>query len=103
MGEALSFLGDDAGVLDVVRRARADLAASGKWEGYRAALLAYLAAAAAYRQGKEAQARKFWEQSLAHDPDFEGSRNNLADLNRPIGERHAGWAYTLAHWLPQRT
>jgi tetratricopeptide (TPR) repeat protein len=100
IAEALSYLGDDEGVLDTLRRA----------EGTRVrqatgtmALLYHLAAVAALRLGKEADARKHWRQALKDSAWMQVAQANLDDLRAPIGERHAPWPFALQQWVPRKT
>ena len=84
IAEALSFLEDDQGILDVYPRAKA----SGELEPpYADELFFHLAAASAYFMGKEKDAKFFWQQALKINPRFEWAAENLADLNKPIEER----------------
>jgi tetratricopeptide (TPR) repeat protein len=99
IAEALSSLGDDAGVEETARRARdSDLAPAGP----RAALVEHLAAVAAYRQGREADARLHWKTALRHQPGFPLAQDNLDDLRQPAEQRHAAWPFDIAHWLPRK-
>jgi tetratricopeptide (TPR) repeat protein len=99
VAEALSFLGDDAGVL-------AAYAGSQKMRpkphGGTGAFLEHLAGVAAYRQGRESEARKHWRRALKHQPGFDWARLNLDDLKKPLSERHAAWPFDLPAWLPRR-
>ena len=94
--EGLSYLGDDQGVLDAYRGAeRLGLLKAPLGNP----LLCHLAAVAALRQGREADARRYWQQALQLAPGFEFAEANLADLRQPVGERHAPWPFTLQYWL----
>lgn len=96
--EALSFLGDDSGVLaalDLVKGAE-----DAQDDSTPMALLYHLAAVAALRQQREGEAQAFWKLALELNPGLELAQTNLDDLKRPIGERHAPWPFTLAEWLP---
>jgi tetratricopeptide (TPR) repeat protein len=97
--EAFAWLGDDAGVLAVCARARSLADAR---EPGAAALLHHLAAVAACRQGREDEARGYWRAALRAVPDFELARDNLADLDRPAGERNAPWSYTFNYYVPRQ-
>src|SRR5205823_3656508 len=95
VAEALAALGNDAGVL----RAAAE---AGKCSpapaGRSAAFLEHLAAVAAYRQGRPDEARRRWEQALRHQPNFDDARDNLADLRRPVAQRHGPWPFAFSRW-----
>lgn len=97
--EALSYLGDDAAVLDALH-------------GYERSahelklprpLLYHLAAVAACRLGREDEARGYWKKALREMPGLGLARANIADLDQPIGERHAPWAFDIASWIPEKT
>jgi tetratricopeptide (TPR) repeat protein len=94
--EALSYLGDDRGVLDALSEAEH----AGKREGPSDGYLYHLAAVAALRQGDENEARRCWKTAIEWMPGLEAARANLADLDRPTGERHAPWPFRFAQWLP---
>jgi tetratricopeptide (TPR) repeat protein len=98
VAEALGYLGDDEGVLAAAAGAKAHKPSP---TGVSAALLYHLAGVAAYRQGREAEARKHWRQALKQQPGFDTARDNLEDLKRPVGERHAAWPFSLPGWLPE--
>ncbi|MGH2544650.1 MAG: tetratricopeptide repeat protein, partial [Ardenticatenaceae bacterium] len=98
--EALSALGDDQGVLDVFTDA--------EQEGYLDTplvnpFLYHLAGVAALRLGDEPSARRHWKRALELMPGQEITRQNLDDLRKPVGERHAPWPFPFNNWLPKRT
>lgn len=98
MLETLSCLGDDAGVEEGARRAWE----SGQLSGDDLAAYAeHLAAVAAYRQGREADARRHWQTALRHQPGFHLAQDNLDDLRQPVEKRHAAWPFEIKKWLPQ--
>jgi Flp pilus assembly protein TadD len=95
--EALSFLGDDQGVIDCLAGAEK----TPEWVPLaQDALLYHLAAVAELRQGHERLARKRWEKALQLHPGLDLARQNLEDLDLPVGERLGPWAFSMAHWLP---
>ena len=93
--EALSFLGDDENVLATFR---ASQHATSPLPIGKGAILEHLAGVAAYRQGNEADARRHWEAVLRHSPTFELTVENLADLTKPAGERHAAWPFSMHYF-----
>jgi predicted Zn-dependent protease len=94
--EALSYLGDDQGVLDAVRGAERE----GKpLLGDFDALLCHLGAVAAYRLGQEDEARQLWKKSRHYQKGFALTQANLDDLDRPAAERHAPWPFPFNNWL----
>jgi tetratricopeptide (TPR) repeat protein len=95
--EALSYLGDDGGVLDAWR---GSTAAGQTGSPLHAGLLLHLAAVAFCRQGKEDEARRLWQEAVKHSPGLEAPAENLEDLRRPVGQRHAPWPFALRYWLP---
>ncbi|MCI0489162.1 MAG: tetratricopeptide repeat protein [Blastocatellia bacterium] len=98
--EALTYLGDDQGVLDVFEEAQA----AGLIEAPLLDPLFYhLTAVAAMRLGQEEKARACWREALDLSPGFELVQENLADLRNPEGARHAPWPYNFAQWVPQKT
>jgi Flp pilus assembly protein TadD len=97
--EALSMLGDDAGVLEVFEQAASELKPA-RPPSIDAAFLYHYAAAATMRLGDEARARRWWKKSLQLFPGLEHAEKNLEDLARPVGERHAPWAAGIQSWLP---
>lgn len=99
--EALSFLGDDAGVLaafEQVQRLKDRDANS-----TASALLHHLAAVAAMREGSAQAARRRWQKALELEPSLELAAGNMADLERPEDERHAPWPYSIEYWLQRPT
>jgi len=90
--EALSYLGDDAGVREVFetgtagRRARS--AAVNPHLFHVAAV-----AEAAFRRCQTG--KQHWEQALKLAPGLDVVSENLADARLPIGERHGPWAFEL--------
>ena len=97
--EALSYLGDDQGVLDAFQGAeRAGIVDAPLGEP----LLYHLAAVATMRLGREGEGRRLWQRALKQTPGLEVAAANLADLRQPIGERHGPWAFPFVNWVPQR-
>src|SRR5262249_43547409 len=93
--EALSYLGDDEGVLAAWRGAEQ---AGAESLGAHAGFLKHLAAVAFCRQGQEAAARDLWRAALKKSPGLDLPRDNLEDLKKPVGERHAPWPFAFNYW-----
>jgi len=94
--EAMSYLGDDQGVLDVLT--------SAKQAGHLDSPLAdpqlyHFAAVAALRFGQEKEARRYWRQAKKLAPNLRVVQENLEDLVNPIGERHAPWPFAFVNWV----
>jgi tetratricopeptide (TPR) repeat protein len=94
--EALSYLGDDAGVLEAWRGA---MAAGLDGPPMQYGLLLHLAAVAHYRQGQENEARRLWQNALRHWPGMDEAARNLDDLRKPAGQRHAAWPFAFHYWV----
>ncbi len=93
--EALSYLGDDAGVLAVSALAEADIEDASDESPF----LLHLTAAATLRLGDEAQAKKLWAKAIRAQPGLMLAQENVDDLRKPEGERNAPFAYGLTYWL----
>jgi tetratricopeptide (TPR) repeat protein len=94
--EALSYLGDDQGVLDAFHGAeQAGLKEANPNQAY----LYHLAAVAAYRLGRENEAHRYWKKTLKLLPGFSLAQANLDDLRQPVGQRHAPWPYSFGNWV----
>jgi tetratricopeptide (TPR) repeat protein len=96
IAEALATLGDDEGV-----QAAADAGRAADLGPDEAALLEHLSGVAAYRQGREADARGHWKAALRIVPNHAAARAHLDDLGKPIDNRHAAWPFSITDWLPQ--
>jgi tetratricopeptide (TPR) repeat protein len=92
--EALSYLGDDAGIVAIL----AEVRQSGHGDT-APPLLLHLAAAATMRLGEEKEARQLWKEALKRSPSFELARANLDDLQQPESQRHAPWAFNFSNWI----
>jgi tetratricopeptide (TPR) repeat protein len=90
--EALCFLGDYPAVMEVLQQTIGT-------EDPLPPLVCHLAAVATMRLGNEKQARQYWEQALADDPDFSLAIDNLTDLEQVISQRQSPWAFPLNYWI----
>jgi tetratricopeptide (TPR) repeat protein len=97
--DALTWLGDDAGVLAVLEQSQSLPAVEGPEDD---AFLEHLAAVAAFRQGREEEARRHWQAALRAVPHFEPARHNLDDLKLPAAERNAPWSYAFQYFVPRK-
>jgi len=97
--EALSYLFDDAGVLQVVEQADKAGALFGEQAD---PFLLHLAGVAAAHLGEEKRARKFWKEAANTAPSFERAQANLDDLDKPPGERDGAWPFEVNDWLSSR-
>ncbi|WP_257452659.1 tetratricopeptide repeat protein [Archangium lipolyticum] len=95
--EALTYLGDDVGVLEsfekMEREQKPQLPSS-------EAQMRHMAAVAALRQGDSSRASRWWAEALELMPDLEPALRNLEALDLPVALRPAPWAFDLAGWLP---
>jgi tetratricopeptide (TPR) repeat protein len=94
--EALSFIGDDDGVLavleDVKRKKELDQLDEKVWHWF---------AVAEYRKGNFSQARAHWKKSLKIASYFDLASTNLEELKKPTHERSLPQAFTLDAWIPR--
>lgn len=93
--EGLSYLGDDAGVVEVWQQAQAE-----KIETAAAsAQFFHLSAVALARMGEEKKAIAEWKRALARNPGLLIAKENLKDIRNPIGQRHGAWPFAWRQWL----
>jgi tetratricopeptide (TPR) repeat protein len=90
--EALSYLGDDAGILAAYHRVQ-------EQKDFLSPILLHLAAAAHYRSGEIEMAWDLWEEALERQRGFELARQNLADRAVSPGERNAPWFWPSSYWF----
>jgi tetratricopeptide (TPR) repeat protein len=94
--EGLSYLRNDAGVLDVFEQAQA----AGEADVESASLLfLHLVAVAMARSGRSLEARKIWQKLLQRSPNYDLARDNLQDINQPAARRHGAWPFLMSNWL----
>lgn len=93
---ALSFLGDDEGVLEAYEGARA---AGALGTAANVPLLDHLAAVAMARLGRVGEARYHWGQVLKVSPSDTVATRNLEDLSAPIESRNGPWAFEIHEWI----
>jgi tetratricopeptide (TPR) repeat protein len=94
--EALSFIGDNDGVLavleDAKRKKQQDELDKTVWHWF---------AVAEYRKGNISQARSHWKKCLKLASYFDLASKNLEELKKPLHERTLPQAFTLDTWLPR--
>ncbi len=93
--EGLSYMADDAGVVEVWQQAQA-----AKVESTAASAQFYhLSAVALARIGEEKKAIAQWKTALARNPGMSIAKENLKDIRQPIGQRHGAWPFAWRQWL----
>jgi Flp pilus assembly protein TadD len=100
--EAYAYLGFDQLVLETFA-AVLEADAAGLSIYPIASFIYHLAAVATLRtSGDEKQARGYWQDAVRHDPEMILAKDNLQELNKPVGERHAPWAFEFGSWVSSR-
>lgn len=97
--EGLSFIGDDAGVVETFESAMGDKELKPLLDE---PIFYHLAAVAYMRLGRTRKARSLWNQALKLEPAFGLALGNLEDLRKPLNERYAPWPFSMDYWLTQR-
>ncbi|MBT9583334.1 tetratricopeptide repeat protein [bacterium] len=87
VGRALSYMGDDQGVLDALSRA----------PNYDLETLEHYAAVAWARRGDWKRAKELWKRA-AHKG-LGVAQDNLANADLPLNQRHSAWAFGMHEWL----
>jgi tetratricopeptide (TPR) repeat protein len=96
--EALSYLGDDDGILQIYEQVKLeDESKSGS------GLFYHLVAVTMARLGRLDEARGLWEKAKTYLTGAHLVQSNLDDLNKPVAQRHAPWAFSFEQWLTQKT
>jgi len=97
IGETLSFIGDDQGMLSLRKRVLKE----GGLEEIDENFYHFLATSEAML-GQESAANSDWRHALKINPTFTLAQENLADLKRPKPERNGPWAYPLGQMLSEK-
>ena len=97
IAEALTIVGDYAGVLETYEQARQE----SKGHPFEAAVCHY-AAVASYHLGDKATARRLWLKAIDLTPDMYLYQENLKDMDLPITERHGTSVFAIDYWLVGR-
>jgi tetratricopeptide (TPR) repeat protein len=95
--EALSFIGDDDGVLTLP-----DQAKNAKELDHLSELFWHWCAVAEYRKGNIPKARSYWQRCAKIAPYFELADKNLGELKKPLHERICPQAFSLESWIPRK-
>ena len=95
--EGLAYLADFDGIEELHQQAKTASKAA-----ERSPLFLHLVAVAKYNLGQEDEARRLWQQALQLRPGFYLASKNLEDLELPIGEQNAPWAFSLNYWINEK-
>jgi tetratricopeptide (TPR) repeat protein len=96
--EALSFIGDDDGVLALLDEAKQ----AGELDQLNEVVW-HRCAVAEYRKGDVSTARTYWQKCLKIAPYFSVAKDNLEELKKPQHERNCPQAFSLDAWLSRKT
>jgi Flp pilus assembly protein TadD len=96
IAEALTFLGDDEGVLALYQPAKS---AGDLDSGAVDEIFYHLLAVSACRLGRVRDARRYWKQAQRINQNYDWARQNLADLDKPPEKRHGPWAWPFENWM----
>ncbi len=98
VGEALSFIGDDEGLLSLFDQAK-NINELDQWNEN----LWHWCAAAEYRKGNISVARKHWQKCLKLAPYFSLAAKNLEELKKTQHERACPLVFPLEMWITRKT
>ncbi len=98
IAEALAFIGDDQGMLDLAARAKQEAEPLELDEHFY-----HFVAVSKCLLGDEKGAHADWQHALKCDPNFDPAQENLDDLKKPAHERNGPWAFSLPRMLLQTT
>ena len=94
--EALSFVGDDDGVLALLNESKQ----AGEFDQLNEAVW-HWCAVAEYHKGNVSKARAYWQKCLKLAHYFSPAEDNLEELKKPLYERICPQAFSLDTWLPR--
>ncbi|ESA38398.1 tetratricopeptide tpr-2 repeat protein [Leptolyngbya sp. Heron Island J] len=94
--EALSYLGDDAGVVEIYEQWQA----SDPDNEIIDALFHHLVAVALARLDQPKAARAQWKIALELSPGMTIAEQNLNELMLPVSHQHGAWPFSFTDWLP---
>ncbi|MGO8673823.1 MAG: tetratricopeptide repeat protein [Capsulimonadaceae bacterium] len=95
--EALTYIGDDDGVLDLYGSEPDD-----DEDDLARAKITHYAAVARYRRNEKTEAERLWREALEFDEDFELPIDNITDLALVPGKRHGPAALGIADLMRPR-
>ena len=95
--KALSFIGDDDGVINLLELAKLD-------RNYKLidGTFWHWCAVAEYRRGNSSKARTYWNKCIKLAPYFSLAIDNLEELKKPHFDRICPQVYGLETWLPEK-
>jgi len=96
--EALSFIGDNEGVLALIQQAK-----NAKQQDALNGMVWHWCAIAEYRNGNIPKARKYWQKSAQESPNSTLAITNLEELKKPLYERACPQAFPLDAWISRKT
>ena len=96
--EALSFIGDNEGVLSIIEKAKL-----AKEQDSLNGMVWHWCAVAEYRNGNLPRGRKYWQKSAQEATISKLALTNLEELKKPIFERACPQVFTLDAWISRKT
>ena len=93
--EGLSYLADDAGIVEVSRQVQA----AGVEASPASELFYHLSAVALARTGEEKLAISQWKLALETNPGYQLAQENLENIRKSVGQRHGAWPMSWEQWL----
>lgn len=93
--EGLSYLADDAGVVEVFAQALDEK----RQDSPTNAMFYHWAAVALARTGDKKRAITQWKKAISLDPSFRLAQENLSDIQKSVGQQHGAWPFSWEHWL----
>lgn len=95
--EALSFIGDDDGILALLDQAKN----AGETDQLNE-MVWHWCAVAEYRKGKPSKSRTYWQKCVKRAPYFELAEKNLIELKKPSYERFCPQVFSLESWISKK-
>ena len=101
--EGLSYLGDDAGVVEVYEQWRADDSNAERSLETTDPLFNRLVGVALARCGRYEEAKAHWQIAAKSPLGSAIAEQNLSNIQRPIEQRHGAWPFIISGWLLPNT